>query len=78
MRRLIGENVVVALGDDDLHGILRRTDLIRFGKYASGSYVWAFKGNVDAGAAFSEHRNLFPIPTNVLSAQPEFQQNPGY
>ena len=56
----------------------RRTDLIRFGKYASGSYVWAFKGNVDAGAAFSEHRNLFPIPTNVLSAQPAFQPNPGY
>ena len=56
----------------------RRSDLIRFGKFTGGSYNWSWKNNVLAGGAIPEHMNLFPIPSNVITAQPEFKQNPGY
>ncbi|NHX22016.1 RagB/SusD family nutrient uptake outer membrane protein, partial [Escherichia coli] len=29
----------------------RRTDLIRFGKFTSGAYLWPWKGGVKGGAA---------------------------
>ena len=28
----------------------RRTDLIRFGMFTGGSYIWSWKGGVQAGA----------------------------
>ncbi len=56
----------------------RRSDLIRFGKFTGGSYNWSWKNNILAGGSIPEHMNLFPIPSNVITAQPEFKQNPGY
>lgn len=56
----------------------RRTDLIRFGKYTSASYVWPFKGGVQAGTGVDATRALFPIPTTDISANPNLVQNPGY
>lgn len=56
----------------------RRTDLIRFGKFTGGSYVWQWKGGVKDGAATSEHLNLFPIPAAEVSANPFIKQNPNY
>jgi hypothetical protein len=56
----------------------RRTDLIRFGKYTSATYTWPFKGGVKAGAGVPATRNLFPIPTTDLSANPNLKQNEGY
>ncbi|MCG8311275.1 MAG: RagB/SusD family nutrient uptake outer membrane protein [Cytophagales bacterium] len=56
----------------------RRTDLIRFGKYSSDSYVWEWKGNVKEGAGFDSHRALFPIPAAQLAANPKLVQNDGY
>lgn len=60
----------------------RRTDLVRFNKFTGGNYVWSFKGasstNDGAGKSIPDYMNLFPIPTNVIAAQPEFNQNPGY
>lgn len=56
----------------------RRTDLIRFGKFTSGDYLWSWKGNVKAGAATESYRNLYPIPANDLMANPKLVQNPGY
>jgi hypothetical protein len=56
----------------------RRTDLIRFGKFTGGSYVWPWKGKVAGGSATSAHRNLFPIPSNSLAANPKLKQNTGY
>ncbi|ALD21205.1 hypothetical protein AM218_08230 [Hymenobacter sp. DG25A] len=56
----------------------RRTDLIRFGKYTGGEYVWPFKGGVKEGAAVENFRVLFPIPTTDLIANPNLKQNPGY
>ena len=56
----------------------RRTDLVRFGKFTGGSYVWPFKGNTPNGSPTPSFRNIFPIPANALSANPTLTQNPGY
>jgi len=56
----------------------RRTDLIRFGKFTSGTYVWPYKGNTPAGQGVDAKFNLFPIPVTDLSANPNLVQNPGY
>lgn len=56
----------------------RRTDLIRFGKFTSGDYVWPFKGGDVIGIATSSHLELYPIPTSDLILNPNLTQNPGY
>jgi hypothetical protein len=56
----------------------RRTDLIRFGKFTGGSYLWDWKGNVKEGTAVSDHLKLFPLPASDLIANPKLQQNDGY
>ena len=56
----------------------RRTDLIRFGKFTSNSYLWPWKGNTKEGVAVGEHRNIFPIPNNDLVVNKNLKQNPGY
>ena len=56
----------------------RRTDLIRFGKFTSGSYVWEWKGKVQSGTQTASYRDLYPIPVNDLNANPNLVQNPGY
>jgi len=56
----------------------RRSDLVRFGVFTGGKYVWPWKGKVQAGAATDSYRDLFPIPTNEISINPNLKQNPGY
>jgi hypothetical protein len=56
----------------------RRTDLIRFGKFTGGTYLWPWKGKVAEGAATEGFRDLYPIPSNDLGANPTLKQNPGY
>ena len=56
----------------------RRTDLIRFGKFTSGDYVWPFKGGDVTGIGTSSHLELYPIPTSDLILNPNLTQNPGY
>ncbi|MGD0483632.1 MAG: RagB/SusD family nutrient uptake outer membrane protein [Gemmatimonadales bacterium] len=56
----------------------RRTDLIRFGKFSGGTYLWAWKGNTPGGTAIASTYDLFPLPANELAANPSLQQNPGY
>jgi hypothetical protein len=56
----------------------RRQDLIRFGKYAGGTYNWAWKGNAASGVSISSNLNVFPIPTLALAANPNLTQNTGY
>ena len=56
----------------------RRTDLIRYGKFTGGSYIWAWKGGTAAGAATDAKFNLYPLPANELVANPNLKQNPGY
>jgi len=46
----------------------RRTDLIRFGYFTSGSYLWPWKAGVAGGAGADNHFNIFPIPsTEIIS-----------
>jgi hypothetical protein len=56
----------------------RRTDLVRFGLFSTGAYLWAWKNGVPGGAALATGRDLYPLPANELIANPNLQQNPGY
>ena len=57
---------------------LRRTDLIRFGKFVSSDYVWPFKGGAASGTGVSDIYQIYPLPSQVLLVNPNLQQNPGY
>ena len=57
---------------------LRRTDLIRFNRFTTSSYLWPFKGNEPTGVGVDEYRNLFPLPANVISVNSNLTQNEGY
>lgn len=56
----------------------RRTDLIRFGQFTGGTYVWPFKGGDVNGVSTSSHLNLFPIPSSDITLNPNLVQNTGY
>ena len=56
----------------------RRSDLIRFGLFTGGSYVWDWKGGVYNGTGVSSIYNVYPIPANELSANSNMTQNTGY
>ncbi len=56
----------------------RRTTLIRFDKFISGSFLWPFKGGVKSGQALPEHLRFFPIPSDDILANENLVQNPGY
>jgi hypothetical protein len=56
----------------------RRTDLVRFGQFTGGAYLWAWKGGSEAGSATESFRDLYPFPANELVANPNLTQNPGY
>jgi hypothetical protein len=59
----------------------RRTDLIRFGKYATG-YNWALKGGPQFtnGTDVPTYRTVFPLPNTDIVANPNLRgrQNTGY
>ncbi len=56
----------------------RRSDLIRFGVFSGGTYLWAWKGGVVGGASIAATRDLYPFPSSELVANPNLTQNPGY
>lgn len=56
----------------------RRTDLVRFGEFTGGSYLWAWKGGTEAGTSTDAFRDLYPLPESELVANPNLKQNPGY
>jgi hypothetical protein len=56
----------------------RRTDLVRFGKFSQTDYVWAWKGGVSEGKSVESFRDIYPIPTSDLGANPNLEQNEGY
>lgn len=56
----------------------RRTDLVRFGKFTSGSYLWPWKGGARNGQAIDSKFNLYPLPSTDIVANPTLKQNPGY
>lgn len=56
----------------------RRTDLIRYGMFTGGNYIWEWKGGIRNGRSMSAHYNLYPIPSSDLMANPNLSQNPNY
>jgi len=61
----------------------RRTDLVRYGQFTGGGYLWAWKGqnpqgSNSAGVATDAHLNVLPLPSNELVINPNLTQNPGY
>ena len=56
----------------------RRTDLIRFGKFTGGSKIWQWKGGTMNGTSTESYRDLMPIPSRIIQANPTLKQNPGY
>lgn len=57
--------------------LIRRTDLIRFGKFTSGRN-WDWKNGVREGSDVPGHLKLFPIPATEFSNMPNLVQNDGY
>ena len=54
-------------------------DLIRFNRFGGNvNYNWQWKGGTKEGRNFSEHLNIFAIPTNELTSNKNLTQNPGY
>ena len=56
----------------------RRTDLVRFGKFSGGSYLWPWKGGVKDGISVDSKYDIFPIPASDVGANPNLVQTPGY
>ncbi len=57
---------------------VRRTDLVRFGKFTSG-YNWNWKNGVYNGTPLADYRNLYPLPSNVTAVYgSSMVQNTGY
>ena len=51
----------------------RRTDLIRFGRFTGGSYLWQWKGGVRDGRSIDNKYAVYPIPAAELSANPNLK-----
>ncbi len=56
----------------------RRTDLVRFGQFTDGDYLWPWKGGEPEGVTVPSYRDIFPIPAADLGANPNLTQNEGY
>ena len=70
--------ILAERGRELYYEAFRRTDLIRFGEFTTGAYLWAWKGEVIGGTAVADKYNVFPLPSTDLSSNPNLTQNPGY
>jgi hypothetical protein len=55
----------------------RRQDLIRFDRFTDAT-TWAWKGGINVGRVTDSFRDLYPIPSAELVANPNIRQNAGY
>lgn len=56
----------------------RRSDLIRYGRFTDGTYLWPWKGGVKNGTGVETYRRLYPIPSTEVGSNPNIKQNPNY
>lgn len=68
------------LGKEFYYEAHRRTDLVRFGQFTDGNYHWQWKGGTFEGTSTDSHLDLFPIPGDEVSSNPNYNgtNNPGY
>lgn len=57
--------------------LVRRTDLIRFGKFTSGNN-WDWKNAERLGSDVDSKYAMFPIPESEMTNNPNLKQNTGY
>ena len=72
------DTILTERGRELLYEAQRRTDLIRFQRFASGTYHWDLKNGSTPGTALLVGHDLYPIPANELIANPNLTQNTGY
>jgi starch-binding outer membrane protein, SusD/RagB family len=65
-------------GREMLWEATRRSDLRRFGKFTSSTYLWPWKGGTMVGKGVEDKYNVFPIPAADKNANPNLDQNEGY
>lgn len=56
----------------------RRTDLVRFDKLTTGTYIWQWKGGTFGGTSVDKKFNIYPIPADDMGANSNLTQNEGY
>jgi hypothetical protein len=56
----------------------RRIDLVRYNLFTTASYLWPWKGGSPNGTSVPDFRNIYPIPTLEVNANPNLKQNPNY
>ena len=56
---------------------VRRTDLIRFGKFTTGNN-WDWKAAQRLGGDVADYLKVFPIPEDEMANNPTLEQNAGY
>jgi len=56
----------------------RRTDLVRFGQFSDGNYMWPWKGGTPDGRPVDAKFDIYPIPSSDIGSNPNLTQNPGY
>ena len=56
----------------------RRTDLVRYDLLTTSGYLWPWKGGVSSGTAVNARYNIFPIPSENRTANPNLTQNLDY
>ena len=54
----------------------RRMDMVRFGNFANTRRIWI--SGTAAGGTLPTYRNIFPLPSSDLIANPNLKQNAGY
>lgn len=64
-------------GREMLYENIRRTDLVRHGKFTTDKYIWQWKGGVASGRAVDSRYNRYPIPASEVAANPNLS-NPEY
>jgi hypothetical protein len=72
------DTILAERGRELMFEAQRRTDLVRFGVFSGGTYLWAWKGGSAGGTAIPASHDLYPLPANELIANPNLKQNPGY
>jgi hypothetical protein len=56
----------------------RRTDLIRYNLFTTGTYLWPWKGGVASGTAVNAKYNVYAIPSVNIVSNPNLTQNTDY
>src|SRR5213594_2225573 len=72
------DTILAERGRELMFEAQRRSDLVRFGVFSGGAYLWAWKGGTPGGSALPTFRDLYPLPANELIANPNLRQNSGY